>query len=70
MQWLGTRIVDSYLRISWDKKAVVPLKRQRTNNLNVNETNSWGKEQVGQIWWNLNNAKFICFLCMIPEKNL
>lgn len=29
------------------------------NNLNVNETNSWGKEQVGQIWWNLNNAKFI-----------
>ena len=27
-------------------------------NLNVNETNSWGPEQVGQVWWNLTNAKF------------
>jgi len=26
--------------------------------VNVNETNSWGPEQVGKIWWNLNNAKF------------
>ena len=30
-----------------------------TNNLNVNSTNSWGKEQVGQVWWDLTNAKFI-----------
>ena len=28
------------------------------DNLNVNETNSWGKEQVGRVWWNLTNAKF------------
>jgi len=30
-----------------------------TIDLNVNNTNSWGPEQVGRVWWDLTNAKFI-----------
>tara|TARA_B100002019_G_scaffold85266_1_gene73780 strand:- start:11138 stop:26881 length:15744 start_codon:yes stop_codon:yes gene_type:complete len=26
--------------------------------LNVNQTNSWDKNQVGELWWDLTNAKF------------
>jgi len=27
--------------------------------VNVDETNSWGEDQVGKLWWDLTNAKFI-----------
>lgn len=27
--------------------------------LSVNPTNSWGPEQVGQVWWDLTNTKFL-----------
>ena len=29
------------------------------SNLTVDATNSWGSEQVGQVWWDLTNAKFL-----------
>jgi len=28
-------------------------------NVNVDETNSWDNRQIGQLWWDLTNAKFI-----------
>ena len=27
--------------------------------VNINETASWGKQQVGQVWWDLTTAKFL-----------
>ena len=30
-----------------------------TNVANVNKENSWGNDQVGKVWWDLSNAKFL-----------
>lgn len=30
-----------------------------TSNVVVQETNSWGSENVGSVWWDLTNAKFV-----------
>ena len=30
-----------------------------THNLKVSKTGTWGQEQVGQLWWDLSNAKFL-----------
>jgi hypothetical protein len=27
--------------------------------VNVNQTGNWGQQQIGQVWWDLTNAKFI-----------
>ena len=27
--------------------------------LNINESASWGQRQIGQVWWDLSNAKFL-----------
>lgn len=26
--------------------------------INIDQTNSWGRDQVGQLWWDLSNARF------------
>ena len=30
-----------------------------TDAVNVKATNTWGSQQVGQVWWDLTNAKFV-----------
>jgi len=32
---------------------------QGTSSVNVDNTNSWGEESVGRVWWDLTNAKFL-----------
>ena len=33
------------------------LNKQTTGTI-IDVTNSWGSEHIGEVWWNLTNAKF------------